>query len=196
MTNKEFIESIRLDGEEWRDVVGWEGLYVVSSLGRVASFARNKQRILQLQVLRAKKIRYHTVLLHGKEKPLRKTVHRLVAIAFIPNPFGYPDIDHINRNGLDNRVGNLRWCTRKMNMANESTRKVLAVCHKGSDHSYRYRPIVQMKDGAAIRIYRSIKEAVYGGYSQTGISHVCAGRKHSHRGYQWMYLSEYEKRND
>lgn len=36
MTNEEFIESIRLPNEEWRDVVGYEGYYMVSSLGRVA----------------------------------------------------------------------------------------------------------------------------------------------------------------
>ena len=35
MTNEEFIQSIALEGEEWRDVVGWEGLYYISSFGRV-----------------------------------------------------------------------------------------------------------------------------------------------------------------
>lgn len=35
MTNKEFLESITLEGEEWRDVVGYEGLYVVSNLGEI-----------------------------------------------------------------------------------------------------------------------------------------------------------------
>lgn len=196
MTNEEFIESIRLDGEEWRDVVGWEGLYLVSSYGRVASLIGSKQRILCRQILTRRKLRYYTVLLHGKEKPKRKTVHRLVAIAFIPNPNGYPDIDHINRNGLDNRVENLRWCTKKMNMANKNTKKVLAVCHKGADHSYRFKPIVQIKSGVVINIYGSIKEAVDNGFSQTGISHACAGRKHTHQGYQWMYLNEYEKRKE
>ena len=40
MTNEEFIESIRLEGEEWRDVVGYEKLYMVSSLGRIVSLSR------------------------------------------------------------------------------------------------------------------------------------------------------------
>lgn len=40
MTNKEFLESITLEGEKWRDVVGWEGLYAVSNFGRVASYGR------------------------------------------------------------------------------------------------------------------------------------------------------------
>lgn len=44
MTNEEFIESIRLEGEEWKDVVGYEGFYIVSSLGRIVSLARYVKR--------------------------------------------------------------------------------------------------------------------------------------------------------
>lgn len=40
MTNEEFIKSISLEGEEWRDVTGWEGLYAVSNIGRVVSYGR------------------------------------------------------------------------------------------------------------------------------------------------------------
>ena len=44
MTNEEFIESIRLEGEEWRDVVGWEGYYKVSSFGRIIVLSRHVKR--------------------------------------------------------------------------------------------------------------------------------------------------------
>lgn len=37
MTNKEFLESITLEGEEWRDVVGWEGIYAISNFGHAVS---------------------------------------------------------------------------------------------------------------------------------------------------------------
>lgn len=50
------------------------------------------------------------------KKTLR--IHRSVAIHYIPNPNNYPEIDHINRNKKDNRIENLRWATRSMNMLN------------------------------------------------------------------------------
>jgi hypothetical protein len=51
-------------------------------------------------------------------KQIRYYVHRLIAETFIDNPHGYTEIDHINRDKCDNRVDNLRWCDRKMNLAN------------------------------------------------------------------------------
>ena len=53
---------------------------------------------------------------NGKQKNI--AVHRLVAIAFIPNPENKPEVDHINVDRKDNRVENLRWATRKENMSN------------------------------------------------------------------------------
>lgn len=48
MNNKEFIESITLEGEEWCDVIGYEGLYMVSSFGRIASLSRNVKTDMEL----------------------------------------------------------------------------------------------------------------------------------------------------
>ena len=59
--------------------------------------------------------------------PVRNTttlVHRLVAEAFIDNPQGYIEIDHLNRNKLDNSVANLRWVTHSENMRNSTMHKV------------------------------------------------------------------------
>ena len=44
MTNEEFIKSVTLNGEEWRDVVGFEGLYMISSIGRVIALTRHIYR--------------------------------------------------------------------------------------------------------------------------------------------------------
>lgn len=134
MTNEEFIESIKLDNEEWRDVVGYEGLYMVSSFGRVIGlprvFIRNKginkkdYRILKNVKYQYGNLIYYRVSLSKNYERKNVRVHRLVADAFIPNPYNYPFIDHIDRNGQNNNVSNLRWCTQKMNMNNENTRVV------------------------------------------------------------------------
>lgn len=126
-------------------------------------------------------------------KQIKKTVHRLVMLAFVLNPNNYSDVDHINRNSLDNRLINLRWCSRKMNMANENTKKILSVCHKGADKSYRWRPVVRLKDGVEVQRYRSITEATRDGFDATNITQACRGQKKSHGGYQWFYLDEYKK---
>lgn len=204
MTNKEFIESIRLDGEEWRDIDWLKGLYAVSSKGRFISLSRLKrvhgefyyktEPILMKQSIRySNGIPYYTIGLTGGDgKQYRKTAHRLVCSAFHDNPNNYSDVDHINRNSLDNRAENLRWCTRKMNMANENTKKILAICHKGADHSYRWRPVIRIKDGIALQYYKSITEATIEGYNGHNITQVCRKEKRTHRGYQWVYADEYD----
>ena len=80
-----------------------------------------------------------------------------------------------------------------MNMANENTKKILAICHKGADHSYRWRPVVMLKDGIEVQRYKSITEATKDGYNGHNITQVCRGEKKTHRGYQWVYLDEYDK---
>ena len=122
-------------GEEWRDIIGYEGLYMVSNLGRVKSLERYdsggrkiKERVLTGTI---DKKGYIIVNLtkNNECKPLK--VHRLVAIAFIPNPEDKPFIDHINTIRDDNRVENLRWCTQKENCNNEITKKKLRESLKG-----------------------------------------------------------------
>ena len=108
-----------MDGEEWRDIEDYVGLYQVSNFGRVRSLGiRNKNanneriKLLKLSIVG---IGYNMITLcNGKLK--RKLVHRLVAQAFIPNPNNYPIINHIDGNKLNNHVSNLEWCTQKQNV--------------------------------------------------------------------------------
>lgn len=124
MTNKEFLESITLDGEEWRDVIGFEGYYMVSSLERCISLNRVyednnrsskyiKQRLVSFTMVANNYLQYR---LWKNNKQYNVSAHRLVATAFIPNPNNYPEIDHIDTNKTNNSVSNLRWCTRTMNV--------------------------------------------------------------------------------
>lgn len=102
--------------EEWRDIIGYEGLYQVSNLGRVKSFLYHNgtnERIIKPIRL---KNGYYNVGLSKNKISKRIYIHRLVADAFIPNPNNYPVINHKDENPSNNCVNNLEWCTQKYNM--------------------------------------------------------------------------------
>jgi len=201
MTNKEFIESIRLEGEEWRDVVGWEGYYIVSSYGRVASLGRyvkyysyTKWLDPCLKQQRMWKNGYFSVTLKKNGKKICASVHRLVAIAFIPNPNNYPCIDHINDNQIDNRASNLQWCTHKMNNSKEHHRITESLSKKGKRLPSIQKPIVQLStSGKLVRVYPSMTDADLNGFHHSAIHRVIHNKLKTHKGFIWMYLSDYEK---
>lgn len=90
--------------EEWRDCVGYTN-YAVSSLGKVMN--KKTGRILKPAIVEG----YSKYKLSRNKVPYNASGHRLVALAFTPNPENKPTIDHIDRNVRNNSVGNLRWAT-------------------------------------------------------------------------------------
>ena len=101
--------------EKWKNIAGYEGKYQISSLGRVKSLNYRNTRKKKIIKLKKEKNGYIRVGLHYKGKQNLKSVHRLVAEAFIPNPNNYPIINHKDENKQNNRVDNLEWCTIKYN---------------------------------------------------------------------------------
>ena len=100
--------------EEWKDVVGYEGLYEVSNLGNV----RNKQTGKVLKPILGKRWGYYKLNLFKDGIMKSKTIHRLVAEAWIPQVDKDKDqVNHINEIKTDNRVENLEWCTVNYNNA-------------------------------------------------------------------------------
>ena len=158
MTNREFIERIALEGEEWRIIDGTLGYFAVSDYGRVSSLSHRvsggnnnswmtKPRILTPRPNRGGYLRVRLTSLHGVDKT--ELVHRLVAKAFIPNPNNYAYVDHIDGNRTNNVAHNLRWCTRSMNMLNPVTRECAAKARRIPNKRNR-KPIVQIKNGILV----------------------------------------------
>ena len=200
MTNQEFIESISLEGEIWKEIPNTKSCFAISSLGRVCSLSHltkggnndyyTKQHLLTHSVNKGGYIRYRLSLNNGVNQT--KLAHRLVAEAFIPNPNNLPFVDHIDGCRTNNRVENLRWCTRSENMLNPITRERNSNARKNKPAKNR-RPIVQLNGDELIATYCSIQSACdIMNLSSGTISSCCKNPKSTYRGFKWMYLSDYE----
>lgn len=165
--------------EIWKNIVCTNGRYAVSSAGKVRN---NKTGKILKQALNHKG---YSIVALGKGKT--KTVHRLVAETFIPNPDGKPCVDHINTVRYDNRVENLRWVTYSENNNNPITflRMVRA----------QGKPVVQLTvGGTAIGYYEYIQSAENKtGAIRQNIRDCCngKGRRKTTGGYRWMYYEDY-----
>ena len=99
------------NNEIWKDCKGYEGLYQVSDKGRVWSV--RKQKIIKAF---ENSYGYMEIVLTAKNgKKKYERIHRLVAIAFIPNPNNYPQVNHKDEDKTNNCVENLEWCTPRYN---------------------------------------------------------------------------------
>jgi hypothetical protein len=100
--------------EIWKAVADSNGEYHISNHGRVKSYKCGKERILKPYLLGGG-LPYYAYSLHIKNKRKICKVHRLVALAFIPNPDNKPQVNHKDGNKLNNHIDNLEWMTSKEN---------------------------------------------------------------------------------
>lgn len=137
--------------KEWRDIEGYEGLYQISNDGEVRSVRRNKIKIMKQMIWHG----YAYVNFTINNVVNHKSVHRLVAEAFIPNPHNKPQVDHINTIKTDNRVENLHWVTALENASNQTTALRRLDCHLNeSKKVYQYT-----LDGKFVAEFKSAREA-------------------------------------
>ncbi len=110
------INSFNSIQEEWKEIIGYEGKYLISNLGRVATASNSKSRKLKILKPGRSDMQYLRVILFKNAKDTNQYIHRLVAIHFISNPNNLPVVNHIDGNKINNRYDNLEWCTQKENI--------------------------------------------------------------------------------
>lgn len=174
--------------EIWKPIKGYESRYEVSNLGRVKAVAhvteiRLPNGVIQYRHIKEKIItpwkdslgKYMLVGLHTGKPKENRMVHRLVAEAFIPNPYNLPEVNHKDEDKTNNIVENLEFCDRKYNS------------YYGNNS--RAKKVIQMNvQGNILQTYNGIREAE----SVTGIAHecisaVCRGASKTAGGYRWKF---------
>jgi hypothetical protein len=174
--------------EVWKDIQDYEGLYQVSNLGRIKSLPRNgtinSNRILKQFI---KNSGYCCVILSKNNMTVCKTVHRMVAQAFLNNPNCYPVINHKDENKLNNNVNNLEWCTQKYNINYGVCREKMSKNH--SHKGRKGKPINQFdKDMNLINTFKSITEAGEKlKINYKNICMCCKGQRKTAGNYIWEY---------
>lgn len=171
---------------------GFEGIFQVSSTGKIKRFYKNGKTNILKGVI--KQSGYRMVLLKTPEKFKYALVHRLVAKAFIKNPKNLPQVNHKDENKLNNKVENLEWCDAKYN-SNYGTKNIRLSKTK-TNNTYNMKPIRCIETGI---VYPTLHEAS----RQTGINvqnifMCCKGivyserkgftQRHTAGGYHWEYI--------
>ena len=186
-----------IEGEVWKDVLGYEGLYQVSNKGNVYSVERinSNGRKCGGIILKPRPTitGYLQVNLCKNGKVKSSYIHRIVAEAFVPNPNNYPEINHLDEDKANNYVKNLEWCTRKYNM-NHGTRS-----ERASQAQSKKIRAINIETGEVLT-FNSTQEAISKGYFavskacrgvyKSSSGNLIGGDGHTYRGHRWSYEEE------
>ncbi len=176
--------------EEWRPIKDYEGMYEVSSFGRVKALERYVENNGGMQHRSEKILKPHKNSAGGHEivvlckcgstEPC--LVHRLVAKAFIPNPENKPNVDHIDTNPSNNNISNLKWVTQHENAMNPLTRIHNSESKKG--HPFRGRPLTLEERKKISDANKGLKRSEE---TKKKLSEAHIGKSHPnpYKGYSW-----------
>lgn len=165
--------------EKWKDIVGYESYYQISDIGRIKR--KDTEKILKNNIRNG--YEYVTLCVNGQRKKFY--VHRLVAIAFIPNPNSYEQVNHKDGNKSNNKASNLEWCTQKENLLH-AFRTGLNTPTTQNLIRFDRKPVIRIEDGkwfsgvteAANQM--GVCEAAMSKCLNKGLSATCCG-------YHWKF---------
>lgn len=169
--------------EVWKDIEGYEGKYQISNLGNVKSLNYRGQGYAKNLVPKVNNYGRLWVELMKDGVKRQFLIHRLVGMAFIPNPDNLPQINHMDENPRNNRMDNLEWCTGEYN------RGQYIKNHPGGRKKINVLPVNQIdSDGNIVKRWndsRTITNET--GMSQWSITQCCDGKRKTAYGFRWQY---------
>ena len=180
-----------MKNEEWRDVVGYEGRYQISSMGRVKSLARTfigkggGEHLVKERVLKPcdnGRGYLYIGLSDGTGEHKRHYIHRLVGEAFLPRAEGKDAINHKDEDKTNNNVWNLEWVSDKENCNFGTRNERIAKANS--------KPVAQCtKEGELVKTWSSLTEiGKQTGFSIGNISQVTNGKHKQAYGFIWRYV--------
>lgn len=166
--------------ERWLPVThaGFEHAYLISDHGRLKSLPRQKRNGWGSWTIEGKIISpglhpygYKVVCLKADGKKKMERIHRLVALAFIPNPLGLPCINHLDCDPANNHYTNLEWCdqTHNMNYAGKLGR------FEGNQAKLTWEKVALLRKMRSEGHNLDHIASVFG-VTKATVSHICLGR--------------------
>jgi hypothetical protein len=179
--------------EQWKEVVGYGGLYEVSDQGRVRSMYRHiktKDGVDRFiagieKALTKNKYGYLNVVLNKSNRKKNARVHRVVCEAFIANPEALPEVNHKNGVKTDNRLENLEWISCAGNIRHAHATGLIVIKGKYGIQSNSCKGAVfatDIKTGEVIRM-AGTREIKGNGFDPAKIYRCLKGKAKKHKGY-------------
>ena len=173
--------------EIWKNIDDFEGLYQVSNLGNVKSLNYNHTGKELFLKPGTDKYGYLYVLLYKNGKPRHFKIHRLVAKAFLENPYNKPEVNHKDEDKTNNCLTNLEWMTSKENI-NYGTHNERAAKSRINHQAISKSVLQYSLDGEFIKEWPSTMQIERElGFSSSNISECCNGKQKTSYRYIWKY---------
>ena len=188
------------EGEIWKEIQGYEGLYAVSNYGRIKSLERkipckgkggSRSYVIvheKIKTLSDNGHGYCIIILSRSNRPKICYVHRLVALAFLPNPLNLPCVNHKDENKTNNNVSNLEWCTYLYNNMYGTAKTRMKKTRIENDQN-RAIDMYDMK-GNLLKHYETAYHIERDGLSRRAVYNVCNGRTKSYKGCIFVFHGE------